>query len=289
MGSVGFLYQQTSGMTLSHDGATLVTCNSFDNNVSIIDTALWAEVVRVNVGTFPVRAVFSPDDSLIYVSNANADTVSIVANAGPASSLIGTIPAGDQPFEMSISPDGETLYIANFTAETISVVTVVSAPVPAPARPAGGTVTGVVALGEPVQGLHLDGAGEKLYATGGNWSVSIGPGPIITLNQSGELAVIDAESLAVLEQVSTALPPAMLAVRASDGLALVPSPHGDGVAFIGAPCPGDIDGDGNVGITDFLSLLGAWGPNPGHPADLDGDGTVGITDFLALLANWGAC
>ena len=54
-------------------------------------------------------------------------------------------------------------------------------------------------------------------------------------------------------------------------------------------CPGDIDGDGTVGITDFLDLLAAWGPNPGHLADLDFDGTVGILDFLILLANWGPC
>ncbi|MCH7799240.1 MAG: hypothetical protein IID28_12460, partial [Planctomycetes bacterium] len=27
-------------------------------------------------------------------------------------------------------------------------------------------------------------------------------------------------------------------------------------------CTGDIDGDGTVGITDFLQLLGAWGPCP---------------------------
>ncbi len=54
-------------------------------------------------------------------------------------------------------------------------------------------------------------------------------------------------------------------------------------------CPWDLDGCGTVGITDFLALLAAWGPNPGHPADFDGDGNVGITDFLALLANWGPC
>jgi hypothetical protein len=55
------------------------------------------------------------------------------------------------------------------------------------------------------------------------------------------------------------------------------------------PCPWDIDGDGMVSVTDFLELLAAWGPNPGHPADIDGDGTVGVTDFLQLLANWGGC
>jgi len=54
---------------------------------------------------------------------------------------------------------------------------------------------------------------------------------------------------------------------------------------------GDIGGDGDVGITDFLLLLAAWGPCPTPPtdcpADLDGDGNVGITDMLILLANWG--
>jgi hypothetical protein len=54
-------------------------------------------------------------------------------------------------------------------------------------------------------------------------------------------------------------------------------------------CPADLDGDGQVGVTDFLDLLAAWGPNPGHPADLDGDGQVGVTDFLDLLAAWGPC
>ncbi|MCZ6542348.1 MAG: hypothetical protein O6768_01645, partial [Planctomycetota bacterium] len=55
--------------------------------------------------------------------------------------------------------------------------------------------------------------------------------------------------------------------------------------------PGDLDGDGTVGILDLLSLLADWGPCPDPPdvcpADLDGDGSVGILDLLTLLANWG--
>jgi outer membrane protein assembly factor BamB len=53
---------------------------------------------------------------------------------------------------------------------------------------------------------------------------------------------------------------------------------------------GDINGDGVVGILDFLELLAAWGacPPPCNQctADLDGDCRVGVTDFLVLLANW---
>jgi hypothetical protein len=53
---------------------------------------------------------------------------------------------------------------------------------------------------------------------------------------------------------------------------------------------GDLDGDGVVGVNDFLILLGAWGPCgdcAGCPADLDGDCQVGVNDFLILLAFWG--
>ena len=54
---------------------------------------------------------------------------------------------------------------------------------------------------------------------------------------------------------------------------------------------GDLDGDGLVGITDFLMLLADWGACPGPcpptcAADLDHDCNVGIADFLMLLANW---
>jgi probable HAF family extracellular repeat protein len=54
-------------------------------------------------------------------------------------------------------------------------------------------------------------------------------------------------------------------------------------------CHADIDGSGDVSISDLLALLAAWGPCPGCPEDLDGDGNVGIVDLLELLASWGPC
>ena len=57
-------------------------------------------------------------------------------------------------------------------------------------------------------------------------------------------------------------------------------------------CPWDLDGSGVVGVSDFLELLGAWGPCPPQgdcAADFDGSGDVGVSDFLKLLGNWGPC
>ncbi len=76
-----------------------------------------------------------------------------------------------------------------------------------------------------------------------------------------------------------------------DSKRLLAATHGRGLFTILIGNPGDINGDGVVGIDDFLILLGSWGPCPAPPepclADVDGDGEVGIGDFLIVLGNWG--
>jgi hypothetical protein len=54
-------------------------------------------------------------------------------------------------------------------------------------------------------------------------------------------------------------------------------------------CLGDFNGDGDVGVNDFLWILSDWGPCSLCLSDLDGDGVIGVTDFLSLLAHWGPC
>lgn len=54
-------------------------------------------------------------------------------------------------------------------------------------------------------------------------------------------------------------------------------------------CPGDLNGDNVVDVSDLLILLGAWGPCPGCAADLNGDNVVDVSDLLILLGAWGAC
>ena len=55
------------------------------------------------------------------------------------------------------------------------------------------------------------------------------------------------------------------------------------------PCPGDLDGDQVVNVTDLLMLLGAWGTDgPGadlaEPLDM-----INVSDLLVLLGAWGEC
>ena len=58
------------------------------------------------------------------------------------------------------------------------------------------------------------------------------------------------------------------------------------------PCSGDIDGSGDVGVSDLLRILSAWGECPPKGEcreDLDGNGVVEFADLLIVLAAWGPC
>ena len=53
--------------------------------------------------------------------------------------------------------------------------------------------------------------------------------------------------------------------------------------------PGDVDGDGNVGVNDLLAVISAWGDWPVGSIcgpDLDMDGSVNVNDLLAVISDW---
>jgi hypothetical protein len=54
---------------------------------------------------------------------------------------------------------------------------------------------------------------------------------------------------------------------------------------------GDLDGDGDVDLTDLTTLLTKYGTSSGatyHEGDLDGDGDVDLSDLTTRRANYGA-
>ena len=56
------------------------------------------------------------------------------------------------------------------------------------------------------------------------------------------------------------------------------------------PCPGDLDGDGQVGLSDLAVILANYGRTDARPedGDLDGDGDVDLEDLARMLALYGS-
>ena len=61
---------------------------------------------------------------------------------------------------------------------------------------------------------------------------------------------------------------------------------------IGVSIVGDVDGDGDVDLSDLAALLGSYGDCEGDPdynpaADFDDSGCVDLSDLATLLGNYG--
>lgn len=229
MGGVGYLYNQTSGMTLSHDGSVLAVCGSFTDNVSFIDTASWTLLGNTPVGDLPVRALFDADDSRLFVSSREDDRIRVLDVA--TRSVTSTIVTGDWPFEMALSPDETTLYVLEFTAPSLATIDLEL-----------GARVASVALPNSPAGLAFGSSGSELFVPTGNATSTFGPGVTFSIAAEGELNVIDVAANAIVEQVDTGVPPAMLALHGGTQQVVVASPFLDGIYVVRLSDPAGLDG-----------------------------------------------
>ncbi|NQT91694.1 MAG: hypothetical protein HQ559_02955 [Lentisphaerae bacterium] len=111
------------------DGKTLVVCNRFDNNVSLIDTAAGpkAAAVRIAVPREPIAAAATPDGKMLVVANhlpagrADADyvaaEVSLIDVAAKEVAARVRLPNGATGVRgCAISPDGKHAFVTHILA-----------------------------------------------------------------------------------------------------------------------------------------------------------------------------
>jgi YVTN family beta-propeller protein len=133
----------------------------------------WKQTKTIAVGGHPSGMAASPDGKLLYVANANSDTVSVIdTRRDEVIESIDCKPDGKLPFgtgsnAVTVSPDGDTLYVANGTGNCVAVVHLGGLAAPAPPRPATAalvsTVGGLIPTGWYPGAVKLSADGECLF------------------------------------------------------------------------------------------------------------------------------
>ena len=144
-----------------------------DGTVSVLARvgAGWKQIKSIRVGLHPSGMVLAPGKRLLYVANANSDTVSVIDTA--KDEVIETIacrpearlPFGSASNALALSPDGETLYVANGTNNCVAVIALGSIDAPGREVRTGkpGRLAGLIPVGWYPAGLAVSPDGKRLY------------------------------------------------------------------------------------------------------------------------------
>ncbi|PCI08369.1 hypothetical protein COB72_08465 [bacterium] len=276
MGGVGYSFSQSSGIALSNDGAILAVAGSFDDVVSIIDTASWSLMANLPAGDFPTMISFAADDSRFYATNRNSDSITVYDNSGVAPVFSHTIAVGDSPWQVVDDGQGR-IWVNNWADKRISGYDIVT-----------GALVGSVLFDNSPVGLTYDASSNSLRVAHGTVGVTLGGNIGFDISQSGTLTLIDLATLATTD-FDLGVGPSALASSSNGMVHVVAAPIGDGVAILNLATgcsAADLNNDGVLNFFDISVFLQAFGAMD-LVADFNNDGVLNFFDISAFLIVFG--
>jgi YVTN family beta-propeller protein len=154
-------------VTLTPDGALIVTSDRGDDQISIIDAANWTRLATVKVGAHPFGVTVDRAGARAYTANVESDDVSIIDLA--ARKLIGTVKVGKRPYAVALAKG-----LGFSTDQYGGTVSVFDLATLQPLKR--------ISVGEYPEGIEASADGERIYVA--NWF-------------SNEVTAIDARTLEV--------------------------------------------------------------------------------------------
>ena len=158
------------------------SADTSENRVTVIETATHQVAANIEVDTGPLDLAGSADGQLVYVTNPQSKSISVidVASLTVRSRIRVPIAEENGPYGVAIHPDGKRLYVTDIHGNQILVVDT--------ARRA--TVGRIDVIQEP-RSLVISADGKRLYVSGGDFGDDGG----------GGIAVIDTESESVVTTI----------------------------------------------------------------------------------------
>jgi len=102
----------------------------------------------IPVGTYPIRAVMTPNGQEVYVTNMSSNNVSVISTA--TNTVTNTVLVGTNPYALAAHPDGSKIYVGCMGGDVYVISTTTKA-------------ASVISVGSPVNDLAISNSGDRLY------------------------------------------------------------------------------------------------------------------------------
>lgn len=249
-----FIEGEIRAIELTPDGATLYVTRTDRDTVAVVDTTTLQVQEELVVGQRPFGLAFHGPSGRLYVANADSEDVTVVDTLG--GTVLATIRVGLNPQNLEVSPDGSRLVVINAGETFVSVIDTETL-----------GVIGSIPIGPTLT------------------SAAVSPdGGLVWVSSFFEAAVVDLESLAVVDRVEGLQQPWEIDMT-SDGRWVVAVNVGrDDVSIIDA-AKFEIVANVPVGSTPFMNgdFIGV-APPPLEPA-VPSLSSWGILLLCLLLAS----
>lgn len=247
---------------------------------SVDSAGMTAQVDTESSGApFPLELCITPDGARLYSAGGISDGGNkvngyTVGAGGIVTGMPGSpfISPGASPSNVFASRDGRTLYVGHGTDATVRVLAI-------DALTGALTNTGF-SFDVGLQGTLGDVSSAVGGAAGGRGLMFVTDNSTATDGLTG----IYSFSVAADGSLTQNGP-----INITGGIA----PRSIAVWNPPAPpaCPGDVDGDHTVGLSDIAGIITCWAMPPTGPcasADLDMSGDIGLSDLAVVITNWAA-
>ncbi len=122
IGLVWAAYGVSSGVRASPNGRDVLVAVSFEDIVQVINAVTNSVVAAVPVGDFPLEIAFDNTGSYAIVTNAFANTYSVLRVQGDSSYAIGTFGGSQYPLRLAYNPVLDQTGIGYFTTKSVEQV-----------------------------------------------------------------------------------------------------------------------------------------------------------------------
>jgi YVTN family beta-propeller protein len=108
---------------------TLLISIVFSSEIGTANAQKYSVIATIPVDNSPFGVAINPTNGLVYVTNYDSNTVSVINPT--TNTVIATIPVGDGisptgPYGVAINPTNGLVYVTNVISETVSVISTVS-------------------------------------------------------------------------------------------------------------------------------------------------------------------